>query len=131
MLKPIGETYTKEEQEENRKLWVEALRSGEYKQTKSNLRTTEGFCCLGVACEVIGFPAVQVGFVYEYDGNTGVLSDRVKDALGLKSAGGWFSEHSETTFDNSLWKLNDEKGYTFDQIADVIESKPKGLFIEP
>ena len=32
--------------------WVAALRSGEYKQTKSVLTNGKGFCCLGVLCKV-------------------------------------------------------------------------------
>lgn len=34
-------------------LWIKALRSGEFKQTSSRLRRTDGgFCCLGVLCEL-------------------------------------------------------------------------------
>lgn len=32
--------------------WVEALRSGRYKQCKSWLRDNDGFCCLGVLCDI-------------------------------------------------------------------------------
>ena len=35
-----------------KKKWVEALTSGEFKQTKKHLRDTKGHCCLGVLCEV-------------------------------------------------------------------------------
>lgn len=37
---------------EPRKLWVEALRSGEYEQTNGALRYEDKFCCLGVACDL-------------------------------------------------------------------------------
>jgi hypothetical protein len=30
--------------------WVEALRSGRYKQTTGQLQSLSGYCCLGVAC---------------------------------------------------------------------------------
>lgn len=33
-------------------LWTAALRSGKYKQTRGFLKTEEGFCCLGVLCEL-------------------------------------------------------------------------------
>ena len=33
-------------------LWLDALRSGDYKQTISTLRYEDKFCCLGVACDV-------------------------------------------------------------------------------
>ena len=34
--------------------WLVALESGEYKQTRHNLRTDDTFCCLGVACDLSG-----------------------------------------------------------------------------
>ena len=34
--------------------WVEALRSGKYKQGKSALKKDDSFCCLGVLCDIIG-----------------------------------------------------------------------------
>lgn len=36
--------------------WVEALRSGEYKQTQGFLEKEGSYCCLGVYCEVTGIP---------------------------------------------------------------------------
>src|SRR4051812_34484552 len=45
--------WTAEQQKEHRDIWVKALRSGEYKQTKGALHTADGaFCCLGVACDL-------------------------------------------------------------------------------
>jgi hypothetical protein len=35
-----------------RDAWITALESGEYKQTRYSLSDAEGFCCLGVACDV-------------------------------------------------------------------------------
>lgn len=32
--------------------WAEALESGKYEQTTGELRGDEGFCCLGVACDI-------------------------------------------------------------------------------
>lgn len=41
---------------DNLRLWVDALRSGEYEQTQGMLARKQGeqtsYCCLGVACEV-------------------------------------------------------------------------------
>lgn len=34
--------------------WLQALESGKYNQTQNYLKTSEGHCCLGVACEVAG-----------------------------------------------------------------------------
>ncbi len=33
--------------------WIEALRSGKYKQGKGVLRYGDEFCCLGVLCDVV------------------------------------------------------------------------------
>jgi len=37
-----------------KKQWIEALLSGEYKQTKSSLYNRGRYCCLGVLCEIAG-----------------------------------------------------------------------------
>lgn len=47
--------------------WIDALRSGEYKQTKGTLRDTNGHCCLGVLCDVAKPP--------EWDGERVVWFD--------------------------------------------------------
>lgn len=35
------------------KTWINALRSGKYKQTTGTLQDTAGYCCLGLACKVL------------------------------------------------------------------------------
>lgn len=35
-----------------KRLWVKALKSGKYKQTKESLRDRKGYCCLGVLCDI-------------------------------------------------------------------------------
>ena len=89
--------YTKEEQKENRRLWVEALRSGEYKQGRGALcRKTEDtfeYCCLGVACEISGLgefvprddlPSGPFTFVIkEGQSQDAALPEPVRDWLGL------------------------------------------------
>lgn len=37
-----------------RQRWTTALRSGEYEQWQGSLRSDHAFCCLGVACDVVG-----------------------------------------------------------------------------
>lgn len=37
---------------EKAELLVAALRSGDYRQGREKLRTADGFCCLGVACDL-------------------------------------------------------------------------------
>src|SRR5262245_39316984 len=33
-------------------LWLKALRSGKYQQTREKLRDENGYCCLGVLCDL-------------------------------------------------------------------------------
>jgi hypothetical protein len=37
---------------ERKARWVEALRSGRYKQATGALKKEDGYCCLGVACDL-------------------------------------------------------------------------------
>lgn len=46
-----------------KQLWLDALESGEYTQTKGKLHTDAGYCCLGVLCDV----AVKAGVLEEPD----------------------------------------------------------------
>lgn len=38
--------------QEVKKLWISALRSGEYEQGQKMLRNGDKFCCLGVLCDL-------------------------------------------------------------------------------
>jgi hypothetical protein len=40
--------------QEFKEKWIKALESGKYPQAKNTLRSKEGYCCLGVLCEVAG-----------------------------------------------------------------------------
>lgn len=127
---------------ENRKLWIEALRSGKYKQGKFFLSRTDAgirsYCCLGVACELavergliierevprILFP--EKGSVFSYEENQQSLPPAVQEWLGLRtSSGDW----GESTDYFSLTNRND-KGASFADIAETIEAEPKGLVVE-
>jgi hypothetical protein len=124
----------------NAQKWVAALRSGEYAQTRGFLHDSNGYCCLGVACDLyqkevggllVRVESVAVGhgdkLVGEhatyYDGQHGVLPVAVRDWLGLINATG---DHC-VAGGRSLASMNDS-GDDFRTIADFIESEPKGLF---
>lgn len=112
------------------KRWVEALRSGEYKQGRGQLRRGNKFCCFGVACDLFDHDA---WYDDSFDGQDQVLPLEVRDALGLRSKAGIFSipivvvEDGEERHWECLAELNDH-GWTFEEIADFIESEPAGLF---
>lgn len=106
-------------------LWVDALRSGHYKQTTANLADKFGFCCLGVACEVAmrhGVPIVKSGpdgglGAYRYDGDRALLPDAAADWLGF--------ERRTTPYVFGLGSVAsaNDAGATFETIADAVERK--------
>ena len=134
---------------ENSRKWVSALRSGEYSQDRSYLRTDKGFCCLGVACDVYSKETGEgewneVGGMdklheYKYNFNIDVnpyvkgLPSEVAYWLGLRTVRGSMygieGEYGEWLEPSSLAVRNDD-GSTFSEIADIIESEPRGLFNE-
>ena len=113
-------------------LWLEALRSGLYKQTRGQLRNEKGFCCLGVACEVYNIQQrknhkKQLQYEnFHYDEEYNTLPNKVKNWLGLTSEDGGYYRGSKL---KSLVVKNDN-GTSFNKIADIIENNPKGLFVE-
>jgi hypothetical protein len=107
--------------------WIKALRSGEYEQGIGALCKDGEYCCLGVACEIfkkelkLTVQTIAAGTQKTYNDHGGSLPYAVKDVLNLSDDYGSF-------YGNSLDNLNDIEGKTFAEIADIIESKPKGLF---
>ena len=120
--------------QENRKKWIEALRSGEYGQTKEVLCDGEGnYCCLGVLCQVYeneegkALPSTYEG---TYDAGIEHLGGfpEVKKWVGLRDDTGRF-EYKNGVPAERLSMLNDECDWDFNQLADLIESEPEGLFV--
>lgn len=100
--------------------WIEALKSGEYKQTQGQLATMDrqSFCCLGVAAEVCQWP---------YAPTDSDLRDLEYNQIGLKSALG---RPINLPSNKALYKLNDDYNWTFEQIADWLLQHPEEYFIE-
>lgn len=118
-------TWTPEQQAEHRKLWVEALRSGKYQQARAVLRNAKGgMCCLGVACEISGLGKWSAARDYETNGalSTTLPPREVVAWLGLDNANGSWSER-----DDDMLTIRNDKGASFAEIADIIESAPPGL----
>lgn len=122
--------WTLEEQKQHRKDWVNALRSGDYKQGTGVLRDkNDNYCCLGVACDLAGVEWRAYDGCYKALIN-GVGSDTslpspVMSYFGMRDRQGRF--YGE--WNNILVMKNDCEKCTFDEIADIIESEPQGLFI--
>lgn len=122
--------------QEARKLWTDALRSGEYEQGKFSLCKVspirgESYCCLGVACEVYqkhigGLTIHQYDSVRTYQGSAVSLPGIVAEWLDITTCGSMETEDWDGS--RSLVNLNDWKGLTFSDIADVIGSPESTLY---
>lgn len=116
---------------ELRKEWVAALLSGEYKQTTGYLRRDfqgrQSFCCLGVLCEL----GVKHGIISRkeglYGGQDKVLPTSLANFLTLGSVQGELNNDDGKFRKACLSALNDD-GYSFTEIADIIENEPERLF---
>lgn len=91
--------------------WVAALRSGEYKQGIGFLKTEQGYCCLGVACAMLGIPTE--GLVIQ------------KGTVGIpEMLTGHGNSHYNPDFNPLVEKLAglNDGGKSFNEIADYIEA---------
>lgn len=94
--------------------WINALRSGEFSQTTGRLQTSEGHCCLGVACALF-IPKEKL--IYNQ------LFIRGELPSGQEHAPTWLAEINDK-FDAAvtLSCLNDQERLTFDEIADCLQA---------
>ena len=96
--------------------WLEMLRSGEFEQTKYELKNDHGFCCLGLLCLAAGIPEDKLG------------GNELPQQVGLRYAGqpdedcqAWMVPYKgELTV---LSELNDMCGLSFSNIADIVQSR--------
>jgi hypothetical protein len=121
-------------------LLAQALRSGAFKQTRNALMAEDGCCCLGVAClvyqdvvgglEIVERPRVNPTdrIRWSFDGHTYDLPAKVKRWYGLSSNSGNYDAASLMCHNDAQHGTEDHM--TFPQIADLIESRPAGLFAE-
>jgi len=101
--------------------WVSALRSGEYQQGQCYLRTDNGFCCLGVLCDLyakennVEWNLVNNGHTYEFQDKESYLPSSVRKWAGVEGCNPHINDG-----ESNLSVLNDS-GSTFNEIADLIE----------
>ena len=107
---------------DNAKKLIKALRSGKYSQAIRQLRKKNGFCCLGVACDIY---SKETGSGKWYNNSfldhLQTLPLVVMEWFGFKNNAGSYDDAK------TLTELNDS-GVSFKKIADIIESEPEGLF---
>jgi hypothetical protein len=119
---------------ENMKKVLVALRSGEYQQTQTILNDHCGHCCLGVMCDVY---EKETGNKLKRDaagyikGHSFANLPEVQKWVGLIDVhGNIYDDASNEDISESLVYMNDTLGLTFLEIADFIETDPKGLLTE-
>lgn len=96
--------------------WLAALRSGEYKQGRGELRNGDSFCCLGVLCDL-------------HSKDSGIAWDGAYylTGIGLPPPEVWewanLPEQDPKLDGFHITGLNDEHGFSFNQLADIIEQQ--------
>lgn len=113
--------------QEIKKKWVEALRSGQYVQGFGQLKVANQFCCLGVLCDL---HAKETGGEWDgliqnpvhgiYYGQVAWAPKIVTDWAGLDTPKGDIGHNGER---KTFPELNDHLLLSFEQIADIIEAQ--------
>lgn len=109
------------------KKWLDALRSGEYKQSKRSLRDSElgcAYCCLGVLCEV---DRCDWDEVYEENEGDEILPESLRDKYKFNSCVGLIEKEDNSYKYPDLASMNDS-GKSFMEIADFIENNLDAIF---
>jgi hypothetical protein len=98
--------------------WVAALRSGEYKQGREALKKIKEeedtcYCCLGVLCDILAKEGIGNWKADIFHHDAYASSGELPFSL---------YEKTEINMDdeNTLINLNDDKGFSFPEIADWI-----------
>lgn len=106
---------------EIKKLWIGALRSGQYKQGKGHLCQNNRYCCLGVLYDV-GVDGYWHRTEAFSENEWGVIGE---NGIGPQLWSGCLPPHVEFELDIGHWaqqliSMNDS-GKSFEEIADFIE----------
>lgn len=117
--------------------WLQALESGEWKQTRGLLYDGKGYCCLGVACRLVdeNHPALALDVDGDSEGWTEVGASNqqtappnVQSGLFLAIPNGSFHGLSpELRREVTLTDANDS-GVSFTEIAAYIREYPWAVF---
>lgn len=112
--------------------WIDALRSGEYKQTTGELQDDNGFCCLGVACKEF-IPKEKL----DLQCNNNLYGQLPNDQYNAPDWLRYINYDFQNLTGIALTTLNDNdstdtnpdivtkigpKQYTFDEIADLLQA---------
>ena len=99
---------------EYKKLWIEALRSGQYQQGQCELRSADDSrCCLGVLCDVVDSSKWiynERHERYEWGDYSCTVPHEVCNVTGFDNESG-----------SVYYRMNDDERKSFAEIADYIE----------
>lgn len=99
---------------EKKQQWLEALRSGNYKQITSKLKTEDGFCCLGVYADAVEHvdwqPNDNPNLANDFFISSGEFCEEILPGSMID-----LGTQSEIT------RMNDQEGDSFNAIADWVE----------
>lgn len=99
------------------KRWIEALRSGKYKQGRDYLKIHDQYCCLGVMCDIHDSGEWKLwGYVSYYHGFARLPPQAVYELYTPNN-----TKDVNRRIMRALSFLND-KGMNFNEIANIIES---------
>lgn len=116
--------------------WVEALRSGLYKQGVGQLHNTQTnqWCCLGVLCDLATTEGVvserlgaKDGLFFPIDnpdqGSDALLPQAVQDWAGLKVSSPYFGTEDpfEAAHNKTYLSGMNDGGASFQMIADILD----------
>ena len=100
--------------------WIAALRSGQYKQCRNRLKDGDGFCCLGVLCDIVD----PTQWISDTNPNT------------VRAVGDYYSidrdkppayilnkYNLDSNLVQRLMELNDIERRTFNEIADYLAAR--------
>lgn len=104
------------QQKENLQHWIEALRSGKFNQTTGVLKSnSDGYCCLGVICEIQNIKSYQ-----DYTSYTFVFEDFIEDKNLIPEDHFYDMVGLDPIQLDFLVSANDNHGLSFDEIADLL-----------
>ena len=128
---------------EVKKKWIDALRSGWYDQGSEKLRSDQGYCCLGVLCDLYTQETKMVGWEFRgydenehlpqdywyFDGESEFLPESVKEWAGFNVNNPSVRVDVTDNDDEDNWFYTDEianlndSGYTFNELSELIEQQ--------
>ena len=107
--------------------WVKALRSGKYKQAAGKLKDDNGYCCLGVLCQLhaketkLGKWITTDNEYYPINYVVGKSVGDVELPTAVMKWAGLSRPYGISVKGSKLTNINDNEGKTFKELADIIE----------